>query len=92
MEINVLNIKGKDTGRKVKLDKSVFGIISNKEEEERCLSGIGEERENGTRFAYTDTSGHQKKFCQLTHLMFGHVGQTTCASKFEKPGRPRNKK
>jgi hypothetical protein len=62
-------------------------------EEERCLASLSQDDKiNGTRFAYTDTSGHQYKFCQLTHLMFGHVGQTTCASKFVKPGRPRNKK
>src|SRR5210317_702998 len=29
MEVNVLNIEGKETGRKVKLDKSVFGIEPN---------------------------------------------------------------
>ena len=29
MEINVLNIEGKETGRKVKLDKAVFGIEPN---------------------------------------------------------------
>jgi len=59
-------------------------------EEKRCLTSIQDEIPNGTRFAYTDTSGHQRKFCQLTHLMFGHVGQTTCAGKFIK-GKPRNK-
>ena len=29
MELNVLNIKGKETGRKIKLDKAVFGIEPN---------------------------------------------------------------
>ena len=29
MEVNVLNIEGKETGRKVKLDKAVFGIEPN---------------------------------------------------------------
>ena len=29
MEVNVLNIEGKETGRKVKLDKSIFGIEPN---------------------------------------------------------------
>jgi large subunit ribosomal protein L4 len=29
MELNVLNIEGKDTGRKIKLDKAVFGIEPN---------------------------------------------------------------
>ena len=29
MELNVLNIEGKETGRKIKLDKSVFGIKPN---------------------------------------------------------------
>jgi large subunit ribosomal protein L4 len=29
MEVNVLNIEGKDTGRKVTLDKNVFGIEPN---------------------------------------------------------------
>ena len=29
MELNVLNIKGKETGRKIKLDKAVFGIKPN---------------------------------------------------------------
>ena len=29
MEVNVFNIKGKETGRKIKLDKSVFGIEPN---------------------------------------------------------------
>ena len=29
MEVNVLNIEGKETGRKVKLDKEVFGIEPN---------------------------------------------------------------
>ena len=62
------------------------------EEEKRCLASLSQEViDNGTRFAYTDTSGHQKKFCQLTHLMFGHVGQTTCAGKFT-GGNPRHKK
>jgi len=61
-------------------------------EEERCLASIPDDIPHGTRFAYTDKSGHQRKFCQLTHLMFGHVGQTTCASKFVKQGKPRNKK
>ena len=30
MEVKVLDIKGKDTGRKVKLSDSVFGIEPNK--------------------------------------------------------------
>jgi large subunit ribosomal protein L4 len=29
MELNVLNIKGKDTGRKVKLNADIFGIVPN---------------------------------------------------------------
>ena len=29
MELNVLNIEGKETGRKIKLDKAVFGIEPN---------------------------------------------------------------
>src|SRR6056300_713900 len=29
MEVNVLNLEGKETGRKVKLDKAVFGIEPN---------------------------------------------------------------
>ena len=60
------------------------------EEEKRCLASIPKDIPHGTRFAYTDTSGHQKKFCQLTHLIFGHVGQTTCAGKFT-GGNPRHK-
>lgn len=61
-------------------------------EEIRCLASLSKEDiDNGTRFAYTDTSGHQRKFCQLTHLLFAHVGQTTCAGKFT-GGNPRHKK
>ena len=29
MEVNVLNIKGEDTGRKVSLNETVFGITPN---------------------------------------------------------------
>tara|TARA_B100000214_G_C23939756_1_gene615113 strand:- start:112 stop:1344 length:1233 start_codon:yes stop_codon:yes gene_type:complete len=75
----------KDNNKRLKNNK--WPLLD--KEEQRCLN-----KKDGTDtgFCYTDTSGHQSEFCKLTHLIFGHIGQTTCTSKFIRKGTKKNNK
>ena len=73
MEVNVFNIKGKETGRKIKLDKAVFGIVGG--------NGGGNSRlwaRRSPTFARDDNQRQAGQGKSLSCLTYVHCGPHAC--------------